>query len=160
MSKAAVLEGTQEAPVASVSENGHAPAGFAVAGSLDDILGIEDTRYEVVPVPEWGLSIRLVSLSGHDRNRVALAARAHRKTRPSEDEAVYFQARIILASMVDEAGEHIGEQSKAPALMAKNGAALTRLYLAAGRLSGIGSEAEDEAVEDLKGTPSADTGSD
>ena len=40
--------------------------------------------------------------------------------------------------MVDADGIHIGDQGKAQALMQKNGGALTRLFLAASRLSGLG----------------------
>jgi hypothetical protein len=87
--------------------------------------------------------------------------RAHAKKLHSEDEAaIYFQARIILASMVDADGTHIGDQSQAPALMRKNGAALTRLFTVAQRLSGIGQDEEEKAIDDLKTIPSGDTGSD
>jgi hypothetical protein len=44
--------------------------------------------------------------------------------------------------------------------MKKNGAALTRLFTVAQRLSGIGQDEEDEVIDDLKTTPSGDTGSD
>jgi hypothetical protein len=130
--------------------------------SLDDILGIDDVTYETVAVPEWGgREVRLVSLSGEERNRIAVAMRAHaKKLRSEEEAAIYFQARIILASMVDGEGTHIGDQSQAPALMKKNGAALTRLFTVAQRLSGIGQDEEDEVIDDLKTTPSGDTGSD
>lgn len=134
-----------------------------VIGSLDDILALDDTTYEMVSVPEWGgRQLRLVSLTGEERNRIALAMRAHaKKLKGGDDEAAaYFQARVILASLVDAEGNHIGDQSQAPVLMKKNGAALTRLWIVAMRLSGLGTEAEDEAVEVLKGIPSDDTGGD
>ena len=138
------------------------PAGANGLLSLDDLLAIDDVAYETVRVPEWGRDVRLVSLTGEERNRVALAMRAHAKRlKGGEDEAtVWFQARIILASMVDAEGAHVGDQSRAEALMRKNGAALTRLFAACQRLSGIGREEEDAAVDGLKATPSGDTGSD
>lgn len=132
-----------------------------VVTSLDDILAIEDKRYEWVDVPEWGKRIRLVSLDGLARNRIATATRAHAKKLGSDDEAdVYFQARIIVESMVNEVGDHIADQSQAPALMHKNGGALTRLYRVCSRLSGLGDEQVEAITEDLKGTPSGVTGSD
>lgn len=137
------------------------PAGTNGLLSLDAILASDDLTYETVPMPEWGGEVRLVSLTGEERNRIAVAMRAHAKKLRSEDEAaIYFQARIILASMVDADGIHIGDQSQAPALMRKNGAALTRLFTVAQRLSGIGQDEEEQAIDDLKTTPSGDTGSD
>jgi hypothetical protein len=62
--------------------------------------------------------------------------------------------------MVDADGKHIGDPSQAQALLKKNGGALTRLFLVCRRLSGIGQEEEEAAVETLKTTPSGDTGSD
>lgn len=135
--------------------------GLPSVGSLDEVLGLDDIRYEWVDVPEWGRRVRLVSLDGLARNRIAMAVREHARKLGSETEAeLYFQARIIVESMVNEAGEHIGDQSQAPALMHKNGGALTRLFLACSRLSGVGSDEEEKAVVDLKETPSGVTGSD
>lgn len=131
-----------------------------VVSSLADILAIEDIVYETVYVPEWGRSVRLVSLTGLERNRIAVASREHVK-RTGQDEAnLYFQARVIAASMVDGEGLHIATQADAEALMKKNGGALTRLFLVAMRLSGMGDDEEREAIADLKETPSDGTGSD
>lgn len=156
-----VHEATAETPVAEVVANGHGPASSDLA-SVADILALDDVRYEVVPVPEWHRDVRLVSLNGVDRNRVAVAQRVlAKKLRLSEDEEnTFFQAHIILASWVDGEGRHVGDQSQAEALMRKSGAALTRLWLVCRRLSGLGTEEVDEAVDDLKATPSGDTGSD
>jgi hypothetical protein len=148
-------ERTSEVPVEEAGTNG-------LLSSLDDILALDDTAYETVHVPEWGRSIRLVSLTGEDRNRLAIATRqdAKRAKSSEDDELVMFQARVILASMVDADGLHIGDQGRARALMQKNGGALTRLYVVCARLSGLGREEADISVDDLKGTPSGDTGSD
>jgi hypothetical protein len=146
---------------APAEQNGTTARNEEVVGSIDDLLAISDLVYETVYVPEWGRAVRLVSLTGEERNRVAVANRAHaRKSRDEDEATVYFQARIILASLVDAEGVHIGDQSKAAALMGKNGSALTRLFTVCMRLSGIGQDEEEEAVEALKATPSDDTGSD
>ena len=146
-------EATAEVLAEPASTNG-------VVSSLADILAIEDIAYETVFVPEWGRSVRLVSLTGLERNRIAVAAREQAK-RTGEDEAnLYFQARVIAASMVDGEGTHIATQADAEALMKKNGGALTRLFMVAMRLSGMGAEEEQEAIAGLKGTPSVATGSD
>jgi hypothetical protein len=138
-----------------------AKKGLPLLGSLDTALEKDDIQYETVDVPEWGVAVRLVSLDGLARNRVAQAVGAHAKKLGSFDEAwLYFQARIIVESMVNEAGEHIGDQKQAAALMHKNGGVLTRLFSACKRLSGVGEDEQEEAVEELKGTPSAVTGSD
>lgn len=148
-------EATEEVPAVAGSSNG-------LIASLDDILAIDDIRYETVYVPEWDRSVRLVSLTGLSRNRIAISVREHaKKLKGGEDEAqAYFQARVIAESLVDADGNHIADQSHAAALMAKNGGALTRLFMVAARLSGMGLDQEQEAIDDLKGTPSVGTGSD
>lgn len=150
---------TQEAPVTESSANGRSQVTGVVVGSLDDILGIDDRQFETIHVPEWGRSVRLVSIDGLARNRIATAMRESNKSL-DETTALEFQCRLIVESMVDEHGEHIGDQSQATALMAKNNAVIVRLFLVCARLSGVGEDAASEALEALKATPSADTGSD
>jgi hypothetical protein len=155
-----VHEATTLAPVDEAGANGAQRDRGDVVSSLDDILAIDDIRYETVYVPEWQRSIRLVGLTGEGRNKVFQAGRADIKRLGEDAAELLLQARVVLASMVDADGSHIGDPSQAKALMQKSGAALTRLWLVCVRLSGIGGEGEEEAVADLKGTPSADTGSD
>ena len=137
-------------------------AAGTLATSIDDILAFDDIVYETVDVPEWSRSVRLVSLTGEERNRIAIAAREHgKKLKGGETEAqLYFQARVIAEAMVDADGNHIADQSHAVALMKKNGSALTRLFVVAMRLSGLGQDEEEQATADLKAIPSDDTGSD
>jgi hypothetical protein len=155
-----VHEATSDAPVTEAGANGARQGSQDVISSLDDILGLEDIRYETVYVPEWQRSVRLVGLTGEGRNKVFQAGRADIRKLGEDGAELLLQARVVLASMVDADGNHIGDPGQAKALMQKSGAALTRLWLVCVRLSGIGGEAEDEAAADLKGIPSADTGSD
>jgi hypothetical protein len=148
-----------QAAVAEAAANGQMRPAGDVIGSLDDILGIDDRQYETVHIAEWGRSVRLVSIDGLARNRIATAMRKANKT-IDESNALEFQCRLIVESMVNEAGEHIGSQAQAPALMEKNNAVIVRLFLVCARLSGVGEDAAVEALEALKATPSADTGSD
>ena len=65
-----------------------------------------------------------------------LPGRPRRHQALGEDAAeLLLQARVVLASMVDADGSHIGDPSQAKALMQKSGAALTRLWLVCVRLS-------------------------
>lgn len=150
---------TTEAPVEEAGANGAKPKNGGVFGSFDDILATDDRQYEVVPVPEWGRPVRLVSLDGHGRNRVSSAMRKDKGISEAE-RALELQCRVVVESMVDEDGLQIGSQSQALSLMGKNNAAIVRLFLVCARLSGVGSDEAQEALEGLKATPSADTGSD
>lgn len=149
---------TEEAPVKEAGANGTKPMPDVV-GSLDDILGLEDTQYENVYVSEWDRTLRLSSLDGLGRNRVSSAMRKD-KAISADERSLELQCRVIVESMVDAEGRHIGSQSQALSLMAKNNAAIVKLFLVCARLSGVGEDAAAEAVEALKETPSDDTGSD
>lgn len=148
---------TAEAPVTETGANG---ASSPVRGLLTaaDILAADDIGTEYIEVPEWGGTVKLTALTGEQRNKIGALMRAEGK-RIGEDTAVaFFQMRIVAASMIDEAGKRLFNQSDVEKLAKKSGAALSRVYAACAKLSGLGDEEVEEAKEELKATPNDDIG--
>jgi hypothetical protein len=151
------MTATRSAPVEEAGANGH-HSGLL---TFDDIVAASDIRYEYVDVPEWGGRLKLKSLTGEERGKVFTAIRAHGKQIHDEDEAQsIFYARVIAASAVDEDDKPVIGQKNALALTKKSSSALNRVYKVCARLSGLGDEEIEKAKDDLKRTPSDDTGSD
>lgn len=151
------MTATKEAPVQAAGPNGH-QSGLL---TFDEIVAANDIQYDYVEVPEWGGRLRVKSLTGEERSKVFAAIRAHGKQIHDDDEAAsIFYARVIAASAVDEDDKLVIGQKNALALTKKNAAALTRVFKVCARLSGLGDDEIEKAKEDLKRTPSDDTGSD
>lgn len=143
-----------EAPVEEAGANGHIRGLLTAA----DILDAEDIKSEYVEVPEWGGTVKIVGLTGEQRNKVGALMRAESKKSSEDDALAYFQMRIAAAAMVDEEGKRLFSQNDVVKLAKKSASAIQRVYAVAARLAGIGDEALEEARESLKATPSADTG--
>jgi hypothetical protein len=140
---------TTKAVSAAVDE---AAANHHVRGllTLDDILGADDIRTEYVEVPEWGGTVRLRSLTGLERDRIVNASQ-------KDENGPAFYARVVAASLIDDDGKNIADPSAAAKLVKKNAGALFRVWKACARLSGIGDDALDQAEQELKGVPTADS---
>jgi hypothetical protein len=129
--------------------------------SIDDLLAIEDRQYEYVTVPEWqSRMVRVRSLTGEERNKVGSLVRLDTKKLGEEAAAVKFQSRVIAASLVNDDGQLIAGQDFADKIAQKNGAALSRIYAACARLSGLGEDETEKATDELKAIPSASSGTD
>jgi hypothetical protein len=154
----AIAETADVAPEA-VPANGAASPGSRLL-SLDDILAAQDIKTEYVDVPEWGGKVKVVGLTGAERNKLTRSL-AEDSRAIGEDEAnALWQVRIVAASLIDEDGKHIAGQSDVAKLARKSLAALIRVYNACARLSGIGGGAIEKAAEELKANPSASSGID
>src|SRR5688500_4275564 len=117
MAKGAVLTETAEAPVTEAGANGLKHDDGVL--SLDEILAADDIQTAYVSTPEWGGSgrVKVKSLTGEERGKVFAAIRVHGKKINDEDEAnSLFYARVIAASLVNEANDAIGTQKHAEAL--------------------------------------------
>jgi hypothetical protein len=122
----------------------------------DDIAAADDRRWEDVEVPEWGGTVRLMSMSGTDRN-------AHQKQmlilgsngRPKEVDLTDQYARLLSKCLVDEKFQRMYVTDKqVKALGAKDGAVLERLAGIAKRLSKLGESAVEDAAGKSEPTPS------
>lgn len=107
------------------------------------ILEADDLEHEDVPVPEWGGTVRVRALTGAERDsyemRMAVA-------RQKGDTDVDIRASLVGRCMIDENGERLFTNRELPQLARKSGAVLDRVFDVVARLSGISSEADDDAT--------------
>lgn len=107
--------------------------------SRDQILQANDITHVDVDVPEWGGVVRVRMLTGIERE-----AFENYFTAPGKK--VDLRARLCSTCLVDENGARLFADADIPALAAKSGAALDRVYEAIKRLNKL----SKEDVEDLE----------
>lgn len=119
----------------------------------DAILGASDIQTEDVPVPEWGGTVRICVMSGLARD-VFISGEGKADAGFSD-----FQARLLVATAVDAAGERIFEPDDVERLQAKSRTVLDRLTAVAMKLNGLGPQAQEDIAKNSDAAPSGDTGS-
>lgn len=145
---------TEEAAAVPSSPNG--------AGSLlsrDAILGASDIPRETVAVPEWGGSVIVAGLTGTERDALE-AAMLEQKGRDQRVNLANFRAKLISRAVVDADGKRLFSDADAVALGRKSALALQRVFTVAQRLSGLAPDDVEELTAELKGDPSASSGTD
>lgn len=122
--------------------------------SKSAILDASDLKHEDVPVPQWGGSVRVRSMSGEDRDefRSVLAGRG---VVPVAE----FSAALLAVTCVDAAGARLFSLEDMPALRAKSPEALDAAAAVAMRLNGLGATAVEDAVKNSGSDQSGDSGS-
>lgn len=107
------------------------------------ILKANDRRSETIEVPEWGGSVRVMSMSGHDRD----AFESSIVTADGRTNMVGMRAKLVAACVVDEQGNRLFKPADIEALGGKSASALDRIVAVAQRLNRLG----DKQLEELKG---------
>lgn len=120
------------------------------------LLGIADTTYEEVDVPEWGVTLRVRGIGAAEREAllkgsVTVEGKV-RKFDPPE-----MRVRIVALAVVDEDGKRVFNDGDMAQLGRKSAAAIDRIADVALRLAGLG---DDDASDAGKGSPAtSDAGS-
>ena len=114
--------------------------------SAAEIEAADDHKHEDVPVPEWNGTVRVIGLSGTDRDAYE-ASFVDAKGKPAAQRLRNIRAKLLVKCLVDEDGKRLFTDDKAQVLGAKNGAVVDRLFDVARRLSGIGQGAVEEGKE-------------
>lgn len=120
--------------------------------SADQIINADDRAHEDVAVPEWGGEVRVIGLSGTDRDAYE-AAMVDAKGKPATQRLQNFRSKLVAKCLVDETGARLFTDDKVKALGAKNGAVIDRLFDTARRLSGMSQDAVDEGKDDSETAP-------
>lgn len=95
------------------------------------ILEAEDLPRERVEVPEWGGSVYVRTMTGAEKDRFEFdETRATEKRTPEG-----ARARLLVVTLVDEAGQRLFTEQDMETLGAKSSAALDRCYEVAARLN-------------------------
>lgn len=123
--------------------------------SKEKILSADDRQWEDVEVPEWGGTVRLLGMSGTERNAyqaslVVLGPNGSVQRMNMQDQL----AKLVAKCLVDENFERLFTDKEVKALGAKNGAVLERLGKICQRLSGLRKEDLEEAAGKSEPTPS------
>lgn len=121
----------------------------------DAILSVDDMTHEDVAVPEWGGTVRVKSMTGYERDAW------ERSVSSIEDGQVVpdtrnARAKLAARVLVDEDGRRLFSDEEVMMLSAKSAKPLDRIFDVASRLSGLGKQAEADAV---KNSPTPDTDS-
>lgn len=121
----------------------------------DQIGEADDRRWEDVPVPEWGGTVRIASMSGTDRNAYQKAMLVLGSDgKPQGVDLSNQYARLLSKCLVGEDFRRLYTTDKqVSALGAKNGAVLERLAAIAKRVSGLGEESVADAAGKSEETP-------
>src|SRR4051812_3187961 len=107
--------------------------------SRDAILGADDLKRETVPVPEWGGTVCVRTMTGAERDDYE--AETYRMRGASADNNLAnLRARLCVRTICDESGQRLFTDQDIDALGKKSAAALDRCVEVALRLSKITAE--------------------
>ena len=122
----------------------------------ESILAAVDLPREEVPVPEWGGSVWVRTLTGTERAEFELANVRARKA--AKDEDAWFKdygVRLLALALCDEAGVALVPAGSVSVLAGKSSLVLDRLVGVAARMNGLGARDSGNS----EGTPSDEPGS-
>jgi len=116
----------------------------------DKILAADDIQTELVDVPEWGVTVEVRGMSGHDRTRILEAA--------SEGEnglsvGRMYAETVIAATFDPETGERVFQPSDVDALLSKAAAPMDRIASVGMRLARMEAGAADVAKKQFPEEP-------
>ena len=117
-----------------------------------EILEIDDIVLEDVPVPEWGGTVQIRSLTGAERDAYELSIVIIKGKKTSLD-MKNMRARLVAMSVVVD-GKLVFTDKDVAKLGRKSGKALDRVSSACQRVSGLESDDLQGAIENLATTPS------
>ncbi|PSK47978.1 hypothetical protein B0E38_06455 [Streptomyces sp. 111WW2] len=128
--------------------------------SKDQISAADDRKWEDVDVPEWGGAVRLLGMSGTERNAyqsslVVMGSNGQPQRLNMTDQL----AKLVGKCLVGEDFERLFTDKEVRELGAKNGAVLERLGQVASRLSGLRKEDVEDAEGKSEPTQSDDSSS-
>lgn len=117
------------------------------------ILKADDMKWEDVPVPEWGGTIRVRVLTGRERDlfddsMVELKGKV--RTMKLEN----IRARLVALSAIDEKGDRLFSDEDVLALGEKSALALDRVFDVCQRISGLREVDIQAMVKNSNATPS------
>ncbi|WKV74219.1 hypothetical protein AW27_023545 [Streptomyces sp. PCS3-D2] len=120
--------------------------------SRAQIDAVDDRTWEDVPVPEWGGEVRILGLSGTERDAYqASMVRMGSQGNVAGVNLADTSARLLAKCIVDADFNRLYTDKDVKALGVKNGAVIRRLFKEAQRISGLAKE----SVEDAAGNSAA-----
>jgi len=123
-----------------------------------EILAAVDIQEEIVAVPEWKGAVRIVGLTGHERDRYE-AWILQGKGKNKDVNLTQSRAKLVMLCARDAEGQRLFDEAQVIALGKKSALALQRLFDVAARLSGLDEDTLESIQDDLGNAPSDDSGS-
>jgi len=123
----------------------------------EQILKANDLPTETVPVPEWGGSVNVRTMTGREKD--VLTSRyisAKEGDRPS----VPFGVNLAATCICDEKGNRLFTDAEIEVLGGKSAAALDRVNEVAGRLNRLTKEERERLEKNSGAAPTNNSGSD
>jgi hypothetical protein len=124
----------------------------------DLIDGADDLPYEDVPVPEWGGTVRLRTLTGSERDEFEASVVSQNGTNRRVN-LKNVRARLVSLCLVDEEGNRLYTNTDVAKLGKKSAKVLDRLFDKAQKLSGLTDDDVEELVEGFGTAPNDEPGS-
>lgn len=126
----------------------------------EEILGADDIRVELVPVPEWDGDVWVKGMTGQERDKFEdelivrrTVGKGRKSMQVSEVSLADIRAKLCSMTICNEHKERLFTEKDVRALSKKGAAALQRVFEVAQELSGITDDDIDELVEELEGDP-------
>jgi hypothetical protein len=119
----------------------------------EQILSADDIKIEVVPVPAWGGDVIVRGLTGRERDAYEATVM---RIKGTDTQLILSNARakLVAASIVDESGQRLFDDTDVVALGQKSAESLQRIYDVAARLSGLTkSDLDDLTKNSADGQP-------
>src|SRR6185503_6397195 len=104
-----------------------------MALTKEQILGAADAKSKTVNVPEWGGTVRVKVMTGTERDAWE-AAILDAEGKVSKRQ---FRAKLLVQTLVDDAGKLLFTEADLNALSEKSGAAISRVYDVAAKLNAL-----------------------
>ncbi|MEU2450051.1 hypothetical protein ABZ605_08330 [Streptomyces sp. NPDC012765] len=122
---------------------------------------IDDRKWEDIPVPEWCGEVRILGLSGTERDAFqASMVRMGSQGNVAGVNLLDTSARLLAKCIVDDGFERLYSDKEVKELGKKNGAVIRRLYADAQRISGLTKESVEDAAGNSEAAPSGSSTSD
>jgi|SRR6476661_6002529 len=126
--------------------------------SREEIIQVDDRKLKEVPVPEWGGSVMIRSLTGRERDDFEQSTVKTNKRGQQEQNFENFRARFVALCVVDENGRRLFQSRQEVALLGnKSVAALQRIFNEAQEMNGMSQEDVDELTSDFEKAPDEDS---
>jgi hypothetical protein len=116
----------------------------------DAIFAADDLPREKVSVPEWGGHVYVRSMTGTERDAFEESINAGGELKNFAN----FRARLAVLTVVDAEGKRLFDDKDVKALGKKSAAALTRVFNAATKLSGLSTADVAELAKNSDDGPS------
>lgn len=114
----------------------------------ESIVAVNDARYSVINVPEWGGDVRVRSLYGSEKSELRLKGEA----------APSWDAYVCAFGIVDEKGMNLFSPAETAILAKKHPGVLEKLAAEILTLSQLTQEARSDAEKKQTPTPTSDGG--